>query len=86
MNERGGSDDNVDCADCLFLLVSSGKPAANCSFSSAGNTIRGICFDECEEEEYEEEEEEMGGKRTRAKEATGAEGGGAAVEEAAALQ
>jgi len=73
MNERGGSDDNVDCADCLFLLVSSGKPAANCSY-------------ECEEEEYEEEEEEMGGKRTRAKEATGAEGGGAAVEEAAALQ
>ena len=72
MNERGGSDDNVDCVDCLFLLESSGKAAANCSFfsfSSAGNTMRGICFDEYEEEE----EEEMGGKRTRAKEATGAE-------------
>jgi len=72
MNERGGSDDNVDC---LFLLESSGKAAANCSFfsfSSAGNTMRGICFDDCCEYEEEEEEEEMGGKRTRAKEATGA--------------
>ena len=83
MNERGGSDDNVDCVDCLFLLESSGKAAANCSFfsfSSAGNTMRGICFEECCEYE-EEEEEEMGGKRTRAKEATG--GAAAAVEEAA---
>ena len=84
MNERGGSDDNVDCVDCLFLLESSGKAAAFCSFSSAGNTMRGICFEECCEYEEEEEEEEMGGKRTRAKEATGAAGAeGAEVEEAA---